>query len=239
MRNFVCWLVAVCAMNPTAWGADRNVITASAAKSDSAASPVEVREFDVHVDRKIVGTHRLLIKSDGQMQQAELQTDVRVDVIIYAYVFKLRGTETWRNDRLELADMRCEDGGKKRTFTLKTEGSKHEISFNGKPMPSTTSRYAMTTAYWKLPPAQLRDRGFPIANVDTGNGGQAKFVLVGPDTISAGGKSWSCQHYKIDGPSPAELWFDDQDRLIHQKSIESGHLTELKLKQIRFTKDEN
>ena len=48
----------------------------------------------------------------------------------------------------------------------------------------------------------------------------------------------TCHHFKIDGPSPAELWFDDHDRLVRQKSVEQGHQMELRLKDIRISKED-
>lgn len=239
MRNHLCWLIIVSNACSSAWCADRNVVTAAATKADPATNPVEIREFEVRVDNRAVGTHRISIKADGPTHKADIRTDVRVDVIVYAYVFKLRANESWRDDRLEDIDMRCEDGSKKRSFTLKTEGETYQMSFNGKPVASQTSRCVMSTAYWKLPPKQQREKAFMIADVDNGAAKQATLVLVGPDTVTADGRSWACKHYKIDGPSPAELWFDDQDRLVRQKSVEQGHKTELNLKQIRLSKDDN
>lgn len=238
MRSYVCCLIVAGSVNAAAWCADRNVVVA-AAKSEAVDQPVEVRDFEVKVDNKAVGTHRLKIKSMGSTQQVEMQTDVKVDIIIYAYVFKLRGTEVWRDGRVEDADIRCDDGGKKRSLTLKPEGSGHALEFNGKPVAAGASRFTMTTAYWRLPPKELREKAFPIVDVDRGKSKEATIVLVGPDTVAFSGRSLACRHFQIDGPSPADFWFDDQNCLVRQKSIEQGHQTELILKQIRLSKDGN
>jgi hypothetical protein len=206
-------------------------------KSSSQAGSVEVRDFEVRVDNKPAGTHRLTIKSDGETHQVTMQTDVKMDFIVYAYVFKSRGTETWRDGRVENVDIRCEDGGKKRSFALKTEGEIQQISFNGKPVPSSSTGL-MTTAYWRLPSAETCKKPLKIVDVDTGNTRNATLNIVGKTTISHSGQTLQCRQFKIDGPSPAELWFDDQDRLVRQKSVEVGHQLELRLKDIRIAKDE-
>ncbi|MEI4884332.1 hypothetical protein, partial [Klebsiella pneumoniae] len=81
----------------------------------------------------------------------------------------------------EDVDIRCEDGGKKRTFAMKTTGKNQEVLFNGKAVPRP-SRVGLTTAYWRLPSEELRSKPFPIVNVDNGEMGSASFQLVGTDT---------------------------------------------------------
>lgn len=243
MRNRFCWLfVAACLLRPSihsvVQGADRPASSPSTNKTNVATENVEIREFDVRVDNRVAGTHRLTIKSDGASHQVGFQTDVKFNFIVYAYVFKFRGTEVWRDGRLEQADIHCEDGGKKRSFLLKTDDNAiQQVSFNGQSVDGATTP-AMTTAYWQLPMAELRAKSFPIVDVDTGILHDAKIAVIGPATVSASGRTLKCQHVKIDGPSPSELWFDENDLLVGQKSVERGHLTELRLTQIRMAKEE-
>lgn len=196
---------------------------------------VEIRDFEVRVDNKPAGTHRLTIKSAGDKHEVAFATDVKMDFIVYAYVFKLRGTEVWRDGQLENTDVRCEDGSKKRSLSLKKSGGVQQVSFNGKEVPGSTTGL-MTTAYWRLPLLETPKRTFPIVDVDSGVTREATLNVVGKTTISAAGRSLECRHCKIDGPSPAELWFDEQDRLVRQTSVEVGHQLELKLKEIRVPK---
>jgi len=211
---------------------------AAVSMSKVTSEPVEVREFEIRVDNRPAGTHSLSIKSAGEMNQVSIQSDVKMDFIVYAYVFKFRATEIWRSGRVERADIRCEDGGKKRSFAMKTEGDVQQVSFNGKPTSESTTG-VMTTAYWQLPPSELRTSPMTILDVDTGAIKVATLREIGPDNVTYGNKSIACRHFKIDGPSPAELWFDDQNRLVRQKSIEQGHATELRLKDIRMTQKED
>jgi hypothetical protein len=208
-------------------------VTTAGNKTES----VEIRDFEVRVDNKPAGTHRLTIKCEGDMNEVAFQTDVKFDFIVYAYVFKFRGKELWRDGRLEQSEIRCEDGGKKRTMALKTDGTVQQISFNGKSVPAN-SQCVMSTAYWCLPSEELRGKPFAIVDVDSGNTRSASLNVVGPTTITTSGRSLTCHHFKIDGPSPAELWFDDRDRLVRQKSVEQGHQMELRLKDIRRSNDD-
>ena len=106
------------ATNSVARSDEKPVLIQTAAKTEAVAKPgsarksVEVRDFEVRVDKRLVGTHRLTTTTEGDTQEVALQTDVRVSVVVYTYVFKFRGTEVWRDNRLQSSDIQCEDGGK-------------------------------------------------------------------------------------------------------------------------------
>ena len=236
------WSIVLCSIfnlvvDSAAISGELPKIRESETNTNSANEVVEIRDFEVRVDNKPAGTHRLTIKSDGDKHEVAFQTDVKMDFVIYAYVFKSRGTEIWRDGRLENAEIRCEDGGKKRSLALKTEGNVQKISFNGKSV-SDSAQGLMTTAYWKLPSADVRKNPLTIVDVDSGATRTVTLSPVGRTRIASAGQMLDCHHFKIDGPSPAELWFDEQDRLVRQTSVEVGHELELKLKEIRALKPE-
>jgi len=216
---------------------ERQVVRTSAIKSKSIAESVEVRDFEVRVDNRPVGTQRLTIRSTKDQEQVEFETDVKVDVIVYSYVYKSRGTEVWRLGRLADHDMHCEDGGKKRSFTLKTEEGAQQVTFNGKAIP-VVMRNVMTTSYWKLPSADLRAKALRIVDVDKGTSRDTSLTLVGAESVPSGNRSITSQHFKVESSTPIDLWFDDQDRLVRQKSLEEGHWMELRLKQIHSESNE-
>ena len=235
-RSFVVCIAVCVAITAAAISGDLPNQRPSDSSECTASARVEVRDFEVRVDNKPAGTHRLTITSEGDIHEVAFQTDVKMDFLVYAYVFKFRGTELWRDGRLENADIRCEDGGKKRSFALKTDGDIQQISFNGKEVPAS-SLGLMTTAYWRLPSVETRKKTLAIIDVDSGTTRNATLNVLGKTTISSPGRTLECRHIKIDGPSPAELWFDDQDRLVRQKSVEVGHQLELRLTDIRIPKN--
>lgn len=251
MRNCSRWLViAICLMQtmgrPPALGADDfgttrkvNTKTARATPPSSAApAPAEIREFDVSVDEKPRGVHRLVIKNERSKQQVEFHTDVKVNLYVHTYHFRCQGNEVWRFGQLESAENHAQHGPKKRSFALDNDGKVQQVSFNGK---TTTEPGGgiMTTAYWQLPKAELRAASFPIVDVETGETDEARIKVIGEESFQIEGKTVNCLHVKIDGPSPAELWFDERNLLVQRISVEQGHLTEVTLKRIRFSNDSN
>ena len=224
-------------LDAVANAADRPASKRPVATASLGSQLTEIRDFEVRVDNTTRGTHRLTIKLDGEKEHVGIQTDVKVDVIVYAYVYKFRGTEVWHDGRLLESDVRCEDGGKKRSFSLKTAGEIQQISFNDKSVKGANESL-MSTAYWRLPNAELRTKPFAIVDVDTGKTSTSTLTEIGDDSISADGRAVACRRFKIEGVSPAELWFDESDRLVQQKSVERGHSMELLLKQIRTSNAE-
>lgn len=237
LRRLLWLFAAVCALvNHASFAADRLINQVSATASDLSDVLTEYREFEIRVDNKSMGVHSLNIRSDGDKHEVEMKSDVKVDFIVYAYVFKFRGKEVWRDGQVVFSDIHTEDGGKKRDFYYKTDGKAHQIQFNGKPMPAELPG-RMSTAYWMLPAEDHRKKPFTILDVDTGNARTASIKLVEEDTLNYAGRSIVCQHYKVEGPSPAELWFDKTNRMVRQTSVEQGHPMELRLRKIESSKD--
>ena len=211
-----------------------NPVDGSAAPPAVAAAAVamtEVREFDVLVDNKRAGTHRLSITSQGDVTTTRIESDVKIDFVVYVYTFRFRAKEVWRADDLTQIEVRCEDGGKKTSLTAQADGPRCQVVLNGRK--HATDRSALTTCYWRLPTAVDQQRAVSIFDVETGLTKSGTVERVGRVTLKVEDRPVACCHFKVTGPSPAELWFDEQDRLVRQTSVEEGHLTELRLKRIR------
>src|SRR5262245_53918002 len=94
-----CLFVAFCVLLALVARIGTSADRTTAKPATKPSIPTEVREFEVRVDNTLRGSHRLTIRSEGTDQQAGIQTDVKVDVIVYKYVFKSRGTEVWREGK--------------------------------------------------------------------------------------------------------------------------------------------
>lgn len=215
---FVVW-------NPIVGSAAPPAVVASAAKLS------EVREFDILVDDKLAGTHRLSISTQGDVTTTRVESDVKINLIVYVYTYKFRATEVWRADGLSQVDVQREEGGKKTSLTAKADGANCQVVLNGRQQ--VTDRSAMTTCYWRLPSPVDQKRAVSIFDVETGLTTSGTVERISRVTLKVEDRPVACRHFKVTGPSPAELWFDDQDRLVRQKSVEEGHPTELRLRRIR------
>ena len=116
MRNCLRWLTfSLCFLQPIICppaNAGDPFLPRRVANTSAIPSTAELREFEVWVDEKPLGSHRLIIKTNKRTQQAKIETDVKVNLVVYAYLFKCRGSEVWRDGKIEEADFRAQDGGK-------------------------------------------------------------------------------------------------------------------------------
>jgi hypothetical protein len=65
----------------------------------------------------------------------------------------------------------------------------------------------------------------------------ARIEDVTSEQIPVAGRVEHCTHYRLRGGLTADLWFDDQSRLVCQQSIEDGYPVELRL--TRLARDES
>ena len=61
------------------------------------------------------------------------------------------------------------------------------------------------------------------------------FVRAAKVTVNArvAGQAVECAHYRVSGGAQADLWFDANERLVRQDSIEDGHRTVLELTRLQ------
>ena len=212
-----------------------HIPSAAAAPPDEIASPAsakscEVRDFDILVDRRRTGTHRLTITTAGSVTTTQVESDVHINLVVYSYTYKFRATEVWRENRLAQLDVQCDDGGKRKDLTARVEGDISRVTLNGRA--HQTDRGQISTAYWQLPAGEAPPQSVSILDVNSGLAKPATLERVGKTTVQVEGQSLDCQHIKIGEPVPTELWFDDQNRLVRQTSVVEGHPTELRLRRI-------
>ena len=84
------WSIVLCSIfnlvvDSAAISGELPKIRESETNTNSANEVVEIRDFEVRVDNKPAGTHRLTIKSDGDKHEVAFQTDVKMDFVIFLY----------------------------------------------------------------------------------------------------------------------------------------------------------
>jgi len=197
------------------------------------AAEVETRDFVVSIDGKKAGEYRMSIKrqDDGTLLMNGT-ADVKVSYLVYNYTYAFRGTEIWKDGRLQRLFTNANDNGKKLSLIATADGDSLRITANGQQRKSRSDLW--TTTYWRLADARFRDRTVPLLDADTGKEINATLKYVGTAEIKVGSSAQNCAHYRVTGGGvQADLWYDSQERLVRQESIEDGHKTVLELSQIR------
>jgi hypothetical protein len=198
----------------------------------SAADP-ETRSYAVLVDGNPAGNSQMSIRAndDGSVIVSS-QADIQVKTsLLTMYSYSYRGTETWKNGRLQRLETKANDNGDRFVVVAAAETKGLRVKVNGREF--LASSEVWTTSYWHLADARLRNRALSLLEPDSGKLLAGKLEMVEHARINVGGKPVSCVHYRVSGEAQAELWFDEQERLVRQEWLEDGHRTVLQLLTIQ------
>jgi hypothetical protein len=202
-----------------------------AARGDTPiARSEETREFDIFVKKKPVGrsTMRITDLDDGTTRVAT-EVNVRVDYFVYAYRYAFRGQEVWRGNQLLSTENRANDDGKEFLARARLEGGHFQVEANGRQ--TAAPRIDMTTNYWRRPDA-TQDQSLGVMNADRGTIHSIKVEHLPGEPLTIGRQQVMCSRCRLSGEVEADLWFDGQNRIVRQKSIEDGYPTELRLTRV-------
>lgn len=190
---------------------------------------VETRAFTILVDGKSAGACRLTF--DDNSGTTSGRAAVQVHHVLGTYRYHFDGAEVWKDGRLQQLHSDTNDNGKKCTIEATAGPTGLRVVANGRT--SVMRTQAWPTTYWRLPSADLRDQPLTLLDTDTGNALAARLQVVGPARLIVSGQTIDCTHYRVTGQAEADLWYDTQDRLVRQETLEDGHRTILVLKELR------
>jgi Family of unknown function (DUF6134) len=198
----------------------------------SLADEVEHRDFAIVVDGKRAGSYHMEItRRDDGVSVMSGQADVRVSYLVYRYIYRYRGIEFWKDGRLQRLDSSCNDNGK--SFTVNAAAGNEAVTVRVNGREHNCPAEAWTTTYWRLPDAKLRNQQITLLDSDSGRVLSATLQYVGPTELNVAGMRQTCSRYRVSGDIGADLWYDDQERLVREDTIEDGHRTVVELVRIR------
>ena len=217
-----CWLVVIC--------------VGSGAKADEplpAPTVVEKhsRAFKISID----GTERgaltmLLTKHDDGTETMRGQAELNFNFIIYKYRYLSTGTEVWKSGRLlRLANDADYNGDK---FVVKASARQQELTFEVNGESQRTTADVWVTSYWREPEPHKVGQKLALFEADKGRKLTGTLQRVGKEPLTLEKKSVNATRYQIRGDVEVDLWYDEDQRLMRQSSVESGHRALLELTQI-------
>jgi hypothetical protein len=203
--------------------------------NEARAETTEVRDFQVQVDGKPVGSNRLTIvdRDDGTTVVTN-QADVTVKILI-TYTYSYLATEIYQGYQLLRLDGQCNDNFKKFTVQAALEDSRQTIRVrvnnnNEKAVPAAI----WSSSYWKLPEAKYHNQNVTMLNADRGDVIQGQLQYVGTEQRPIAGQDLKVYHFRAAGGSyPIDLWYDSHHRLVRQEFVERGHRTVIELGKIQ------
>jgi hypothetical protein len=210
-------------------------LLASRAQAQTAPAREEVRQYQVLVRQKPVGTVSIRIQElqDGSMHSIT-DTLVEAEFFLMKHRYEYHGQETWRGDRLTQLESHTNDNGKLLAVSSILDSDRSTVKLKDQ-SPQVGPAFVMTSNYWRLPDAKWTKGKFTIIDSDTGTPLAVKLTTIGADTLVVENRTIACQHYRISGDTAAELWFDQQGRLVRQQTVEQGFATEVRLTRTKIS----
>jgi hypothetical protein len=191
----------------------------------------EVREYEVLVKGKPAGnvTTKIADTEDGATTVVT-NAVVALSYVVYTYRYEFHGREAWQGNRLMSVDNRGIDDGIKFSARASCDLRGSVVEVPGKAQQAGPT-LAMTTNYWHAP---LSTAGSVIQLMDADKGTihGAHIDGITPEVVEAAGRKIHCTHYRMRGEMPADLWFDSQQRLVRQQTIEDGYPIESRLTRL-------
>ncbi len=140
---------------------------ASFRPAPAGAEDVERRDFAIFVDGKRAGHYHMAItqREDG-LSVMSGQADVQVSYLVYRYIYRYRGVESWKDGRLQRLQSSCNDNGKSLSVNAFADNGNLTVNANGSNR--TCPPDAWTTTYWRLPAKKHRDQPLTLLDCDSG-----------------------------------------------------------------------
>jgi hypothetical protein len=203
--------------------------------AQATAANVEYRDFTLRVDNKRAGNYQIVIttQDDGTtVVSCVASVEVHKVLGLYKYTYSYRGTETWQGQRLTRLESSTNDNGTAFTVTAVADGTWLRVKVNRQERLSRLDVW--TTSYWRLPEAKFRNGAVPLLDADTGRAIDGEMHYVGTTSLVIGGQPQNCARYRVTGKGiDVDVWYDAQERMVRQESVEQGVRTVIELTGLR------
>lgn len=189
------------------------------------------RAFKISIDGTERGTLTMLLrKHDDGTETMRGQAELSFNFIVYKYRYSSSGTETWKSGRLiRLANEADYNGDK---YVVQASAQQQELSFEVNGESQRTAADVWVTSYWREPEPHKVGQKLSLLDADKGRKLNGTLQRVGKEQLTLDKKMVNATRYQIRGDVEVDLWYDEDQRLMRQHSVESGHRALVELTQI-------
>ncbi len=223
LMDSLLWLLAC--VSPSSW----------ALGDEPRDEPVVVekhsRAFKISIDGTERGTLTMLLtKRDDGTETMRGQTELSFNFIVYKYRYSSSRTELWKSGRLlRLANEADYNGDK---YVVQAAAQQQELSFEVNGKSQRTAADVWVTSYWREPEPHRVGQKLTLFEADKGRKLSGALQRVGKEQLALEKKTVNATRYQIRGDVEVDLWYDEDQRLMRQHSVESGHRALFELTQI-------
>lgn len=192
----------------------------------------QIRVFKASVDGTERGRMTMsLARHDDGLETMRGEAELTFNFVVYQYRYTSVGTETWKDGRLIRLASESDYNGNKYVLqaTATEQALEYEVNGDARRIESD----AWLTSFWCEPAADKVGRKIFLLDSDKGLQRAGTLERVGSKKILVAGQRIETTHYRIRGDVEADVWYDNEGRLVRQDSMESGHRMLLELSKIR------
>lgn len=163
--------------------------------------------FDIYLDDSRIGSHKVLVESEGSERRVQVEAQMQVDVLFFTvFSYQHQASERWRDGCIVKLETSTNDDGEKLTVSAAKTPQGVDVK-----TPSGESRLdgcVRTFAYWDL---DLLDSSY-LLNTQNGRYEPARLVREDSHPLQFNGRSYGSQRYRLEvGDDVAiNLWYDDK-----------------------------
>jgi hypothetical protein len=196
-----------------------------------AGAEMETRLFTVRIDGKSGGSYQMTLgQPDAHTFTVVCQANVSTSYLFIKYRYTYQGSELWKDGRLTRLESKTNDDGKQFEVLAQAAGDALRIRVNGEEHASRPGVW--TTTYWHAPEPKSVNQAVELIDCDTGKNLRGTLQYVGTQSLTLAGEPRNCAHYSIRGAVHVDLWYDGQQRLVRELSVEDGHRILIELARI-------
>lgn len=200
--------------------------------STARATENETRTFAITIDNRPAGTYSLTVRRpDERTFLVDSRADVAISRFFIKYRYTFQGTEVWRDNRLVRLTSKTNDDGKQFDVLAQADGETLRVEVNGQVRTSTRPD-VWTTTYWNAPDPKFCHPGAALLDCDTGKDLHGTVQYIGTQQLTVAGQTQNCPHYRVTGDVQVDVWYDAQQRLVREVSLDDGHRIVLELIRI-------
>ncbi len=170
------------------------------AQSNSQARQIN---YDVLRNGRVIGTHTITFKPEGQQLRVIINSDIQVKGVIFTwYTSDHHSEEIWQNNRLISLSSFTNDNGKERRVLFEQTVDKAKIIYNGNE--KTAKPWILPSSLWH--PDTIRQT--VLLDTTKGRLRQIQVRSVGQEKLMIGQQSLLTQRYEITGDLKRQVWYD-------------------------------
>lgn len=197
----------------------------------SAPASAETRLFTVQIDGRPAGSFQIAIsQTDDRTFTVVGRANVSTSYLFIKYRYTYDGTELWTQGRLTRLESKTNDNGKQFDVRARAVGDALQVRVNG--VEHASQAGVWTTTYWHQPDPKSVHQPVDLLDCDTGKNLHGTLQYVGAQTITLAGEPQNCPHFRIRGGVQVDVWYDAQQRLVRETSVDDGHQIVIELARI-------